>query len=77
MQSAEKESVELNEKHHEVVKRCDEYVTKIKSMEEKIDFLEKEIINKEKEYSHVGVQLTTLYLLYLDKTNFIDRISLK
>ena len=51
----EQENVELNEKHNEVVKTCDDYVTKIESMEQKIDFLEKQIVDKEKEYSHVGV----------------------
>ena len=74
-QSAERESVDLNEKHHEVVKKCDDYVTKITSMEEKVDFLEKQIVNKEKEYSHVGVRRSFRCILMIQISLNVDRIS--
>jgi hypothetical protein len=52
----EKENAELDEKHNQIVKKCDDYITKIASMEEEIDLLQKQIHDKEKECHEVGVK---------------------
>ena len=57
MQSTEKENTELNEKYNEIMKKYDDYVTKIASMEEKIDLLERKNHEKVKECDEVGIRL--------------------
>ena len=54
---ATNENAKLNEKYNESVKESDGYVTKIASMDEKIDVLVKENDDKVKELKEVGVCL--------------------